>query len=57
MDFRGCTSIYEDGEDQLEKLIYELSEDAREKETENKDEPEPEFDRCLYFGQIRKSMP
>ncbi len=47
MDIRIYTSIYEDGEDQLEKLIFELSEDAKEQE-QNKDAKieKPKMDRC-----------
>lgn len=58
-DFRGYTSIYEDGEDQLDKLINELSEEAREKEIEeeNKDEPHEKSssERCDdIFEQLKR---
>jgi hypothetical protein len=58
-DIRVFTSIYEDGEDQLEKLINELSEEAKEKEgagpggasaspeqDDDNKEDRPEVDRC-----------
>ena len=46
-DIRCCTSLYEDGEDQLQKLIDELSTEAEEKE-EKELEPEElhEINRC-----------
>ena len=48
-DIRIFTSIFEDGEDQLEKLIEELSEEAREKENDDNKDEEPEMDRCDYI--------
>ena len=48
-DIRIFTSINEDGEDQLERLIHELSEEAKENEQE--DDPsnstdQPQIDKC-----------
>ena len=47
-DLRVFTSIYEDGEDQLNKLINDLNSQAQENENDenNEDEPEQEIDRC-----------
>ena len=46
-DIRVFTSIYEDGEDQLNHLIDELNEDAKQKEIEeDEEEPECAADRC-----------
>ena len=40
MDIRVFSSIFEDGEDQLTKLIDELNEEAKEKEQHNEEEEE-----------------
>ncbi len=47
-DIQVFTSIYEDGEDQLAKLIDQLSKEAEEKDNDEKelDEPLPEIDIC-----------
>src|SRR5690606_18432751 len=45
-DIRIFTSISEDGEDQLERLIHELSEEAKENEQEDEPEDQPQIDKC-----------
>jgi len=47
MDIRIHTSIYEDGQDQLQILIEDLKREAKEKEEDEEDESEEEeMDRC-----------
>jgi len=45
MEVRVYTSIFEDGQDQLEKLIKDLRKEVKQKEEENEDE-EPQIDTC-----------
>ena len=45
-DIRVYTSIFEDGEDQLEKLIQELSQEAKEEEQEKHEEEETSEQKC-----------
>ena len=45
-DIRCYTSLYEDGEDQLQKLIDELSNEAEEKDNADNEEEVPKVDRC-----------
>lgn len=45
-DIRIYTSLYEDGEDELDKLIHELSEEAKEEEKEEDHEEKPRLDKC-----------
>ena len=45
MEINVFTSLYEDGEDQLQKLINQLSAEAQENE-ENPQEEAPQLDRC-----------
>ncbi len=46
MEINVFTSLYENGEDQLQKLINQLSEEAQANEEEQEPEEEPEIDRC-----------
>ena len=45
-DIRVYTSLYEDGEDQLQKLIDELSNEAQEEDQKNEEKEELPVNRC-----------
>ena len=60
MDIRVFTSLYENGEDQLNNLIEDLKEEAKDeedqKEEQEEEQEEPEIDRCASILKQLENM-